>query len=473
VRDVREAVITEIDRSPTADTGVNGLGRGENQARTPALSPLIIIDLLWVERSFLFRRVLAALLVSAVVAFLLPNHYTATTRLMPPGYGANSAMALALPAIAERAGGGGSEGGVMGLASQLLGMNTSGELFVGVIQSRAVEDRVIERLGLMSVYWDKYREDARKHLESNTSISIGSTTGILSISVTDKKPERAAAIAKAYVIELNQVLSEVNSSSAHRERVFLEERLQEIKQRSDADAKEFALFASQNAAVDIPNQAKAMVAAEAELQSQLIVAQSELQGLRQLYTVGNARVRASQARVDELRRQANKFGGKDVDPAKDASLANDELYPSLRQLPLLGVKYLDLYRRAKIDDAVFELLTKEYEIAKLQEAKEIPTAEVLDAAAVPEKKSSPHRLTIILAGGLAGFLFAGVYLVGRAAWKHTDDRNPGKILAQDVRCTVKQHTWDTRFCRRNRVALRKLVARFTDAAVEKQNDTSP
>jgi uncharacterized protein involved in exopolysaccharide biosynthesis len=465
VRDVREAVITEIDRLPTADTSANGFGRDENQARTPGLSPLTIIDLLWVERSFLFRSVLAALLVSTVIAFLLPNHYTATTRLMPPGYGASSAMALALPGLSDRAGaGGGGEGSVMGLASQLLGMNTSGELYVGVIQSQVVEDRVIERLGLMSVYRNKYREDARKQLESNTSISIGARTGIISISVTDKKPERAAAIAKAYVIELNQVLSEVNSSSAHRERVFLEERLQEIKQRSEADAKEFAFFASQNAAVDIPNQAKAMVTAEAELQSQLIVAQSELKGLRQIYAVGNARVRAAQARLDELQRQADKFGGKNVDPVKDASLANDELYPSLRQLPLLGVKYLDLYRRAKIDDAVFELLTKEYEITKIQEAREVPTAEVLDAAAVPEKKSSPHRLLFMLEGALSGFVLACAFLIGCTVWEHTDFSDPRKVLAQEVFSTVKAWVERTPVLRKLHAGVQRIAVWLSRSA---------
>src|SRR3954469_20508648 len=140
----------------------------------------------------------------------------ATTRLMPPSYGTNSAMAMALPALTERegAGGGGAGGGVMGLASQLLGLNTSGELFIGVIQSRTVEDRVIEKLGLMNVYWDRYLEDARKQLESNTNITVGPRTGIISIEVTDKKPDRAAAIARAYVTELNQILAEVNTSSA-------------------------------------------------------------------------------------------------------------------------------------------------------------------------------------------------------------------------------------------------------------------
>jgi capsule polysaccharide export protein KpsE/RkpR len=460
VRDVREAVITEIDRSPTADPSVSELGRGENQARTPALSPLTIVELLWVERSFILRTVLVALLTSTIVAFLWPKHYTATTRLMPPGYGANSEMALALPALADQAKGGGgggiSGGGILGLASQFLGINTSGELFVGVLQSQTVEDRVIAKAGLMSVYSEKYVEDARKTLESHTDIYVGPRTGILSISVSDRKPTRAAEIAKAYVTELNWVLAEVNTSSAHRQRLFLEERLQQIKQQSEADAKEFALFASQNAAVDIPSQAKAMVTAGAELQSQLIVARSELRGLQQIYTPKNVRVRALQGRVDELERQAEKFGGKDVDAAKDTALASGDLYPSVRQLPLLGVKYLDLYRRARVDDAVFELLTKEYEIAKIQEAREVPTAQVLDAAVIPEK-SSRHRLLIILCSGLAGFLLAGVYLVGQAIWGRTEDDDPVKVLARDMFSTGETWTHSQPLAKRLARVLRPML----------------
>ena len=326
------------------------------------------------------------------------------------------------------------------MASQFLGINTSGELFIGVLQSQTVEDRVIAKLGLMGVYSEKYLEDARKALEKHTSISTSAKTGIIRISVWDKKPARAAEIAKAYVTELNQVLAEVNTSLAHRERLFLEERLRQIGQQSEADAKEFALFASQNAAVDIPSQAKAMVTASAELESQVIAAESQLKGLEQIYTANNSRVRSLQGRVDELKRQAEKFGGKGIDPAKGTELASSDLYPSVRQLPLLGVKYLDLYRRAKVDDAVFELLTKEYEIAKIQEAREVPTAQVLDAATIPEKKSSPYRLLIILGGGLTGFLCAGAYLMARSAWEHTDDDNPGKVLARDMHSTSEAWT---------------------------------
>jgi uncharacterized protein involved in exopolysaccharide biosynthesis len=436
VKDARDVVVGDLDlHIPNLPENGSPEAGEDRSLRT---SPVRFLELLWAERRFVLLCGLASLVVFTIIAFLLPKRYTATTQLMPPGYGVNSQLAMALPAL-NGEGGGGNAGGVMGLASQLLGMNTSGELVIGVLGSRKVEDGVVDKLGLMAVYSDKYRVDARKHLANNTGISIGSRTGIITISATDKNPVRAAAIANAYVNELNQVLASVNASSAHRERVFLEERLREVKQQSEADAKEFALFASQNAAVDIPDQAKAMVTAGAQLQSQLIVAQSELRGLRQIYAPENPRVAAAKARVDELQRQFDKFGGKNVDPERDASLAQSEVYPSVRQLPLLGVRYLDLFRRTKINEAVFELLTKEFEIAKIQEAKESPTAEVLDDATVPEKKSSPHRLLIMLAGALAGVGLAGAYLIGRVLWEEINDRDPMKLFAQNVFLTAG--TW--------------------------------
>jgi uncharacterized protein involved in exopolysaccharide biosynthesis len=433
VRESTDAVISELDRTQTLSSSENGSGSSVLSTLSP-LTFLDVVELMWNQRRFVGRCVLATAFVFAIVAFLLPKHYIAVTQLMPPDYGSNSAMALALPALSDQGGNGGGGGGtgLMGLASQLLGMNTSGDLFVGVMQSETVEDRVIQEAGLMKVYSDKYLEDARKDLESNTTVKSDSKTGIISLSFDDKNPERAAVVAKAYVRDLNDVLAEVNTSSAHRERLFLEQRLQEIKLQADVDEKEFSLFASQNAAIDIPSQAKAMVEAGAELQSELIVAQSELKGLEQIFTDGNFQVKAAKARMEELERQVNKFGGKNVDPSKDTSLAQGELYPSVRQLPLLGVKYLDLYRRTKIDEAVFELLTKEYEVAKIQEARSVPTAQVLDAALVPEKKSSPHRFLIILGGALLGFALSGTYLLGFLLWDRTDDNDRTKIFIRTL-----------------------------------------
>ena len=428
-----DTLITDLDQLHTPSQPRNGLPAYRSAYAT--FSAIQIADLLWRERRFIFRCTVAAMLLFVICALLIPNHYTATTRLMPPDYGAGSSLALSLPALSEQGGGG---VGIMGMASRLLGINTSGDLLIGVLQSENVEDRVIKKLDLMHVYSDKYIEDARKHLESHTSLYTDPKNGIISISVSDKKPSRAAQIANEYVTQLNQALAEVNTSSAHRERLFLEQRLQEIKEQSESDAKEFALFASQNGAVDIPDQAKSMVAAGAELQSQLIVAQSELKGLEQIYSANNGRVRAVKARVDELQNQVNKFGGKNVNPTTDTSLSHDQLYPSVRQLPLLGVKYLDLYRRSKVDDAVFELLTKEYEIAKIQEAKEIPTAQVLDTALVPGKKSSPHRVLMTLWGMVGGIVLSCAYLIISMLWGQTDDNDPRKMLARNMFLTAKR-----------------------------------
>jgi uncharacterized protein involved in exopolysaccharide biosynthesis len=460
---------TESMSTPSPIAGIDPGGNGfedrvPGQTR-PQLSPLEIAHLIWAERRLVFRWTWICLAVFTLAAFLWPKSYTATTSLMPPDFGSNTQMALALPALSDSGGSGGSVGGgsLMGLASQLLGLNTSGDLFVGVLRSQTAEDRIIDKFNLMEVYSDRYRKDAREDLESNTEIKTDRKTGIISISVEDRRPERAVEMAKAYVEELNQVLAEANTSAAHRERVFIEARLKKVKQELDSSAKEFATFASQNAAIDVPDQAKAMVAAAADLQAQLIAAQSELKGLRQIYTDNNVRVKSLGANVAELERQLGKFAGKDVDPTKDSSLAKGELYPSVRQLPLLGVKYLDLYQRSKINEAVFELLTKEYEIAKIQEAREVPSAQVLDVATIPEKKSSPHRLLIMLAGLLLGFLFSSAWVVGRVAWEQMDSDDRRKVLAQDVFSTVRMEVWDSKPVRTCRTTLRRFPLPFRNS----------
>jgi capsule polysaccharide export protein KpsE/RkpR len=241
------------------------------------------------------------------------------------------------------------------------------------------------------------------------------------------------------VAELNKVLANVNTTSAHRERVFLEQRLATVKTKMEAASKEFSQFASQNSAIDIPAQARAMVVAAAELQAQLIAAQAQVRGLQQIYTDNNARVRQAKALVAELQSQINKFGGKDVNPATGSTLSKNELYPSLRQLPLLGVKYLDLYRENQIDEKVYELLTEAYEAAKLQEARDLPTAQVLDAAVVPKKKSSPHRLYIMLGGMCFTFMLGAGWIVGKAAWERVDPQQPWKVLGEEVYGTCKNH----------------------------------
>jgi uncharacterized protein involved in exopolysaccharide biosynthesis len=389
------------------------------------------VRLLWERRRFLLRWTVIGLVLSLVVALLIPSRYVATTQLMPPDNQSGGGAAAFL-AAAGRTG-----GGLAGIAGDLLGTKNSGALFVGILSSRTVQDRLIDQFDLRHEYGDRKMEDARTDLAKHTGVSEDRKSGIITVSVWDHNPQKAAAMAGAYVKELDRLVAEVSTSAAKRERIFLEERLQAVKQDLDASATKFSEFASKNTAIDIPAQGKAMVEAAANLQGQLIFAESELHGLEAIYTDQNVRVRALQARVSELRSQLGKIGGEAGVAGALSSKSDPSLYPSIRQLPVLGVTYADLYRRTKIQETVFELLTQQYELAKVQEAKEIPSVKVLDAAVVPTKKSFPPRGAFTAVGAVFFFLGACVWIFANRTYAAIDPQDPRKMLAEEMALTLK------------------------------------
>jgi capsule polysaccharide export protein KpsE/RkpR len=245
-------------------------------------------------------------------------------------------------------------------------------------------------------------------------------------------------MAQAYVDELNRLVSEVSTSSARRERIFIEQRLASVRQDLEDAEKQFSVFASKNATLDLKEQTRATVQSAAELQGQLIAAQSQLQGMEQIYSPNNVRVRAARARIDELQRQLRKMGGSGSATLAD-SLKSDELYPSIRQLPLLGVEWADLYRRMKIQETVYELLNQQYELTRIEEAKEIPIVNVIDPANFPEKKSWPPRLLLIFALTALSFAGASAWVVGSARWDRVDPDNPHKQLLETISAAVQDH----------------------------------
>ncbi len=423
---------------------------------------------LWDRRRLLFRASTAGLLASTLVAFLIPRSYTSTAQLMPPDSQSTSALAM-MAGMAAKAG-----GGLGAMAGDLLGIKSSGALFVGVLRSQTAQDRLVQKFELRKVYGKRLVMDARKKLDENTSISEDRKSGIISISVTDHNPERAAALANAYVDQLNSLVAELSTSSAHRERVFLEERLKVAKKDLDEATNQLAQFSSKNNTLDIQQEGKAMLDAAGTIAGQLIAAQSQLEGLRQIYTDNNSRVRAMQGRVAELRRQLEKLGGTQSNGAKSSSTLSSAKnqaadpsasrvegsnsgqatdppadqpatqsgsmpYPTIRSLPLLGAKYSDYYRRAKIQETVFELLTQQYELAKVQEAKETPSVKVLDPGTLPEKKSFPPRLLIMFLGTALALSMSVVWVLGSNQWQQADPSDPRKMLAQEVVATVKAH----------------------------------
>jgi uncharacterized protein involved in exopolysaccharide biosynthesis len=401
------------------------------------------LRILWNRRQFLVRAVLAGMAFGCLLAFVLPVEYQSSAQLMPPDTQSGAGMAM-LASLAARNG-----NGLGAVAGDLLGIKSSGALFIGVLRSQTSQNRLVQQFDLRKVYGKRLFIDARTTLDENTSISEDRKSGIITISVTDRNPQRAAALASAYVDQLNSLVSELSTSSAHRERVFLEERLKVAKQDLDDASNQLAQFSSKNNTLDIQQEGKAMLDAAGTIAGEMITAQSQLEGLRQIYTDDNPRVRSLNARVGELRKQLAKLGGTQITGADGGrSFASQTAdagpvqtsglpYPTIRSLPLLGAKYADYYRRAKIQETVYELLTEQYELAKVQEAKETPSVKVLDPARIPERKSFPPRLVIMFFGTFLIFALSVVWVLGTARWEEIDPQDPRKVFAQEVVGTLK------------------------------------
>ena len=428
IREVREAEAVQLHSCPTP------LARRARQAEQ--------LRLLWDRRRLLVGVTVIGLVASTLLALLLPKSYTSTAQLMPPDPQSSTSLAM-MPTLANK-----NSSGMGAVAGDLLGLKSTGALFVGILRSDAAQSRLVEQFDLRQIYRTRLAQDAREELDQHTIVSEDRKSGIITIRVTDHSPQRAAALANAYVDQLNVLIAGLSTSAAHRERVFLEERLKLAKQDLDNSADDLAQFSSQNSTLDLQTMGKVALDAAGNLAGELIAAQAQLQELRQIYTDENSRVRALRARVAELRQQLQKMGGKKPEmsgglrassqTAAERSPSSDLPYPSLRSLPLLDVTYADYYRRAKIQESVYELLTQQYELAKIQEAKETPTVKVLDHPKVAEKKSSPPRMLITALGTFLSFCACLLGILAADCWRSCDPQDPRKVLAGEVADELRQ-----------------------------------
>jgi uncharacterized protein involved in exopolysaccharide biosynthesis len=393
----------------------------------------------WEHRRLLARAIVISLAAGLLIAFLIPKKYTSTGRIMPPDNG-GSGMAL----LAALTGGRGSTdmGGLGSLAGSLLGMRNSSALFVDLLRSGTVSGDLIERFQLQHAWRKRYKVDAAKYLARHTTITDDKRSGVITVAVEDSDPRRARDLAQGYLEELNKLVTRTSTSSARQERIFIEKRLRGVE--ADLKQAQVALseFASTHTTIDLSEQTRAMVDAGARLQAEQIATQAEVDSLKQIYGDTNVRVRAAQARAAEVQRQLTKLGGTaGVGGANGAENEepSGELYPPLRQLPRLAVPYSELYRRVRVQEAVYELLTQEYEVARIQEAKDVPAVSVIDAPGIPEKKSFPPRLlvtaviTVLSIGGTV------LFVLFRKRWELVEETDQRKVLARDVAETVRGH----------------------------------
>lgn len=390
------------------------------------------LRLCWLRRKLIFVTLAIGIVISSLFAFLEPNTYTSTTTFLPPDSTSSYSNLMNMMT---------SNSSAAGLGSELLGLSAPGELFVSILQSRNVLDGLVARFDLTRYYNTKRLADARKSLASDTKVSQDRKSGLISVTVTVRNPELAANIARGYVGELNRVLTENSTSAARRERIFLEGRVKEVKEQLDESSKALSQFSTKSGAIDMPAQARSMVDAGLRLQTELIAGRSQLAGLRQTYSEENQRVRAVEARNAELQRQIDEMGGlgQHSTPGQDAKTGS---YPSASELPALGLTYYDMERKVRVQEALWEALTKQYETAKVEEAAQTPAARVLDIADVPERKSGPPRRFIVMVSALLSLFLACILVVVQTVWKRTDPQEEPKQMLLEVACAVMdRHRW--------------------------------
>jgi capsule polysaccharide export protein KpsE/RkpR len=398
-------------------------------------------SLLWRHRRILARVTAIAFVVSFALVFFIPKQYKATASIMPPDQ--QNSGALMLAALSR----GGSGLGSLGtLASSLLGGHTTTALFVNLLESGTVRGHLIDRFHLQQVYHTRYRFSTAKRLARRTKISDDKKSGVITIEVEDTDPVRARDMAQAYLDELSNLVNKTSTSSARQERIFIEHRLHDVENNLEHAQLELSEFSSKNTTVDIKEQTRAMVDSGARVQGELLVQQAGLQSLRQIYGDGNVRVKETEARIAALQKDMQQMTGSSApllaatsgldgaDPNEDKG----ELYPPLRQLPRLAVPYADLYRTVKVQEVIFELLTQQYEMARLEEAKDVPAISVIDAPGIPEKKSYPPRLIFIVVLTFLSFSVAASLILWREVWSRVSPDDPRKALAAEMVPVVRR-----------------------------------
>ena len=404
--------------------------------------------LLWQRRRLLATVTAIALALGLGIAFLIPKRYESSTRIMPPDQQGSSAMLLA--ALASRAGGLGSLGS---LAGGLVSGHTTTALFVDLLHSGTISSHLIDRFQLQHIYRKRYRIDTAKQLARRTVVNDDKKSGVITITVEDTDPVRARDLAQAYLDELNKLVTQTSTSAAHQERIFIERRLKAVEADLERAQQDFSEFSSRNNTIDIGAQTKAMVDAGARVQAEVLVEQSSLQSLRQIYGDSNIRVREAEARVATLQHELAKMSGSSAPlsagvldgsssdvGADQADGDKNELYPPLRQLPRLAVPYADRYRRIKVQEAVFDLLTQQYEMSRIDEAKDVPVVSVIDPPGIPEKKSFPPRLLLGLAIAAFAFIATAALILMRDRWEQVDRYDPRKLLAEDILTIINNST---------------------------------
>ena len=342
---------------------------------------------------------LVAAIIAVIVTLLMPNIYTGVTRILPPQQSQSTAAAMLIQL-----------GGLADIAGQSLGIKNPNDLYVGMLKSRTVADTLIDRFGLKKVYDENTYHYARRELEKRTMVASG-RDGIIKVEVEDKDPKRAAAIANGYVEELYKLTQTLAVTEASQRRLFFERQLDQTRKNLASAEAAARQGLEKGGLVVVDAQGRGMIETTARLRAQIAVKEIQIGAMRAFATGQNPDLRQAQHELDAMKQELAKMEGTSSgrDTADSASKAD-------------GMENLRLLRDVKYFETIFELLAKQYEIARIDEARDASLIQVLDKAVEPEQKSKPKRaLIVILSALIAGVITVSWAFVAEALEKARRD----------------------------------------------------
>jgi len=379
--EVSERVLSRPER------GVDSISAVPPEGDISLLDILIVI----VQYRRLILKIAAyTIVIGVVVSLLLPIRYTAMTSILPPQQTtAGSALMSQL----------GNLSSVASLAGSSLGLKNPNDLQVAMLRSRTVEDAMLDRFHLVELFKVKQRSDARKLLENIVDIDNGAKDGLIRISVTDRDPRHAAEMANGYVEEFKRLSANLAFTEASQRRLFFEQQLVQAKDNLANAEEDLKKTGQKTGLIQLDSQTRATIELVAELRGEIAAKEVQINAMRSFATGENPELQMAEQQLAGLRSQAEKMGAA-------SESASNALIPK-GGMQEAGVEYIRKLRDVKYFETIFDLLARQYEIAKVDEARQGATIQVVDRAIVPDRRSSPKRTLIVLGAAVLG-LFLGV-----------------------------------------------------------------
>lgn len=372
--------------------------------RVELLDRLIILSQ---RRRFIVRFTVGAAILTAIIVLLIPNRYTAATLVLPPAQN-NSLSSLLLSQFAGGAGG----GALASVAGSSLGIKNSADMYVSFFRSRTVEDAIIQRFGLMARYRVKKMTNARRAFETYSTVVLGTKDGLIRITVTDRDPKLAAEIANSYVDEFRRLTKNLAITEAAQRRMFFQQQLLEANEHLTAAEEAMKGMQQSTGVLQLDSNARALIESAAILRAQIVAKEVQLQAMRSSETDNNPQVVIVAQELVALKDQLAKLAGAGEDPDSGFIVPKGKL-------PEAGIEYLRKFRDLKYYETIAELIAKQYELAKLDEAREGAIVQVADVAIPPDRKSSPPRTLIVVLMTFLAFIIAVLWVFAGARWEQT------------------------------------------------------